>query len=277
MYDKKFRELMREIYRFNFKLSLLNKVTGVSPARCFELPLAVMNLNIQKGEKLLDVGCGKSCFPLFMALKGAITTCLDINESVMVQKKYAKKVGIINHPITEHFDIIDNPKMKIQEKSYTSNNFNIIVCDGRKMDFPDSSFDAVSCISAIEHIPNNGDILAIKEIARVLKPNGKAFISVPYSQKYEEGKSHGGHFERRYDYNALNTRLIQPSGLKLRKVGFIFDQKSRKLTNIIYYKLPGYVRYALGWYCVIFTLFLAKRDNAKKDDAEFAFIVLEKR
>ena len=278
MYDNKFRRLMWEIYWFNFKLSLIHKVTGVSIARCFEYPLAIINLDIQKGEKLLDVGSGKSCFPLFMLKRGGVNvTVLDIDERVMIQKKYAKKVGIINHAITERFNVVDNPKMKIQDKSYTSKDgsFKIIVGDARNTVFPDSSFDAISCISAIEHIPGNGDILAIKEFARVLKPNGRVFITVPYSQKYEEGKSPGGHFERRYDYDALKERLIQPSGLKLKKIGFVFDQRSRKLTNI-YYKLPLYVRYVLGWSCIFLALLLSLRGNANKDDAEFPYIVLEK-
>jgi len=275
-YNNKFRRLMWEIYQFNFKLSLLHKVTGDSLARCFELPLAVMNLNIQNGEKLLDVGSGKSCFPLFMVKRrGVNVTMLDIDERIMIQKKYAKKVGIISHAITERFNIFDNPKMQIQDKSYTSNNFNIIVGDAMKIDFPDSSFDAVSCISAIEHIPNKGDIVAIKEIARVLKPKGRVFISVPYGQKYEEDKSPGGHFERRYDYEALNARLIQPSGLKLKKIGFVYDQKSRKYTNL-YYKLPLYVRYMLSWSCIFLALVISLRDNANKDDAELPYIVLEK-
>lgn len=280
MYDKKFRALMKEIYLFNFKLSLVHRVAGMSPARCFEYPLAIINLNIQKGEKLLDVGSEKSCFPLFMKRRRAVNlVVLDIDEKVMAQKKYAKKVGIINHPITERFNIIDNPKMKIEEKSYISNDggLNIIVGDARKINLSDCSFDYVSCISAIEHIPNDGDILAIKEIARVLKPKGKAFISVPYSQKYKEGKSHGGHFERRYDHNALNTRLIHPSGLQLKKIGFVFGQQSKKITDKIYYKLPGYVRYAVGWSCIFFALlFISTMDDANKDNAEFAYIVLEK-
>jgi ubiquinone/menaquinone biosynthesis C-methylase UbiE len=270
---------MREIYWFNFKLSLLHKITGVGISRCFEYPLAVINLSIQEGEKLLEIGSGKSCFPLFMVKRrGVNTTVLDIDERVIVQKKYAKKVGILNHVITERFNVLDDPKTKTQDKSFTSNDgsFSIIVSDARKINFPDSSFDAVSCISVIEHIPNNGDLLAIKEIARVLKPKGRAFISVPYGQKYEEGKTLGGHFERRYDYEALNARLIQPSGLKLKKIGFVvFDQRSRKLQNL-YYKLPKYVRYVLGWSCIFLALLIPLRDNANRDNAEFPYIVLEK-
>ena len=38
-------------------------------------------------------------------------------------------------------------------------------------------FDAVICIHVLEHVED--DIMAIEELARVLKPGGWAFISVP--------------------------------------------------------------------------------------------------
>ena len=43
--------------------------------------------------------------------------------------------------------------------------------------FKSSIFDAVICIHVLEEIPN--DLSAMKELHRVLKPGGWAFISVP--------------------------------------------------------------------------------------------------
>jgi len=283
MYDKNFRRLMTEMYRFNFRLSLIHRVTGESPARLFELPLAALNLGLTVAPnkiKLLDVGCGSSCFPLWIAKKGISVDCLDISESVMVQKKYAQKVGIINHPIPERFSLIDRPKGRISETSYSTEDgkFTVRVCDARKLDYPDQSFDAVSCISAIEHIPNDGDTPAIKEIARVLKTAGRTFVSVPYAQQYREGRSHGGHFERAYNFQALQERLVEPSGLHLEREGFIFDKTSRRVTGVIYYKLPGYTRYLLGWSGILLLVSkaLSHRDKANKNDAQFAWILLTK-
>ncbi len=44
----------------------------------------------------------------------------------------------------------------------------------------ESSFDLIICYHILEHIPN--DAKAIKELKRILKPTGKLFIQVPYSQ-----------------------------------------------------------------------------------------------
>lgn len=44
---------------------------------------------------------------------------------------------------------------------------------------PDDSFDVITSMSVIEHIPGDGDIIAIKEMWRLLKPGGKLLISVP--------------------------------------------------------------------------------------------------
>ena len=193
MYDKNLRRSMTEMYRFDSRLSLLHKVTGESPAQCFELPLAALNLGLTvapDGTKLLDIGCGDSCFPLWMVKRGITVHCLDVNKSVMVQKRYAQKVGIIKHPIRERFNIIDCPKGKISETNYSSEDgkFTIRVCDTRNLDYPDQSFDAVSCISTIEHISDDGDIQAIKEIGRVLKLEGRAFVSVPLHPKVPRGQ-----------------------------------------------------------------------------------------
>ena len=104
------------------------------------------------------------------------------------------------------------------------------------------------------------------------------FISVPYSQKYEEGKSHEGHFERKYDYNALLERLVIPSNLNMKRSGFIFDSKIRRLASLIYYGLPSYLRYMHGWTRISLAAsqHISKEDNANRNDAQFAWMLLEK-
>jgi len=55
----------------------------------------------------------------------------------------------------------------------------IIEMDITRIDFPDDYFDAVICNHVLEHIKD--DILAIKELYRVLKPKGWGILQVPYS------------------------------------------------------------------------------------------------
>ena len=58
--------------------------------------------------------------------------------------------------------------------------------DISKIDLDDNSFDVIICNHVLEHVPNDKE--AIKEIQRVLKPNGWAILSVPITAEvtYED-------------------------------------------------------------------------------------------
>ncbi len=51
--------------------------------------------------------------------------------------------------------------------------------DGMNLSFPDNTFDFIIHNHIMEHVPD--DIKFIKECLRVLKPDGKMIVSVPYS------------------------------------------------------------------------------------------------
>jgi len=50
-----------------------------------------------------------------------------------------------------------------------------------ELKFEDNSFDLVMANHVMEHIPN--DLLAMKEIYRVLKPGGRAVLQIPFSNQ----------------------------------------------------------------------------------------------
>lgn len=50
--------------------------------------------------------------------------------------------------------------------------------------YPDDSFDAILCSHVLEHIPD--DRKAMKELLRVLKPNGWAILQVPIDRKRDK-------------------------------------------------------------------------------------------
>lgn len=56
--------------------------------------------------------------------------------------------------------------------------------DLTRLKFADRSFDLVICSHVLEHIPD--DALAMREIARVLAPRGKAILQVPLAMKLEK-------------------------------------------------------------------------------------------
>jgi SAM-dependent methyltransferase len=109
-------------------------------------------------------------------------------------------------------------------------NMGVELLDARNLRQEDAYFDLVFSVSVIEHIPGEGDRQAMVEIARVLKSGGRAVISVPYKQEYLEEyernsnlywKEHTTNrdgkmfYQRRYNWKALESRLINPSGLRL--------------------------------------------------------------
>lgn len=243
------KDIMQEMYNFNFQLSILHKILGVDFSRCFEFSHAIKETDPKVGMDILDIGATRvSFFPLFVGSKGAKVTVIDVDKNVHKIKQYAKN--------------------RVYEE-----NISTLVCDATKMKFPDSVFDIVYCISTIEHIDHEGDVMTMEEIGRVLKPGGKAIISVPYGQ-YEES-TWGKWFFRVYDYTALENRLIKPSKLKLKNVIFHGDYRVRKFSNALY-KLPKPFRLSFGWTHLLFAKHFMNLDAAKKSDAGMAIIVLNK-
>ncbi|MDC0297308.1 class I SAM-dependent methyltransferase, partial [Crocinitomicaceae bacterium] len=79
--------------------------------------------------------------------------------------------------------------------------------DGVKMPFEDSTFDSCMATEVLEHCPNPEIVL--KEVSRVLKPEGTLFFTVPFIWNLHEAP----HDEYRYTPFALKRHLLN-SGFK---------------------------------------------------------------
>jgi ubiquinone/menaquinone biosynthesis C-methylase UbiE len=109
------------------------------------LPGALRMLSPQKGEKILDVGCGQGVFSRELARAGADVTGLDSAASL------------------------------IKTAQSRSANIRYLVADAANLRvFQDASFDAASCIMAIQNMEPLPKI--ISEMARVLKNNGRLLL-----------------------------------------------------------------------------------------------------
>jgi len=130
-------------------------------------------LNSEKKLKILNVGVGTG-------------------EDLLVIKQFGEIYGIDTEP--EALKLI--PKELIFEKK---------VCDACHIPYPDDFFDLVVAFDMLEH--SEDDIAAIKEINRVLKPNGFFVFTVPaFNFLYSSHDKALNHF-RRYDKSIIKNRL----------------------------------------------------------------------
>ena len=54
----------------------------------------------------------------------------------------------------------------------------LAVADGQRLPFADASFDRIICTETLEHVADAQ--LALRELARVLRPGGRVAVSVPH-------------------------------------------------------------------------------------------------
>lgn len=93
--------------------------------------------------------------------------------------------------------------------------------DATSLNYPEKYFDKVVSISVIEHINDDGDSLAMKEIWRVLKPGGIFSFTIPVKKQFEieyrnkneynlhqEKESEKYFFQRIYNKQKIEERLL---------------------------------------------------------------------
>jgi ubiquinone/menaquinone biosynthesis C-methylase UbiE len=188
------REYVWASRRGNFKHWLIG---GGDYSRAVEYPLAARLAQLAPGGRLLDVGAGRRAeFAELMARRGAKVTAIDAREDVGADADRSLSIDFRR-------------------------------CDARELPLEDQSFDAITAISTIEHIPE-GDDRAMAELGRVLAPGGRLVVSVPsnplksadvflreeevYGRRDDRGRDRV-FFEHVYDDDELEERIIKPTGL----------------------------------------------------------------
>jgi ubiquinone/menaquinone biosynthesis C-methylase UbiE len=112
-------------------------------------------LNLSEGKILLDVACGSAGPALRIA-----------------EKTFCSIVGI-----DVHEDAIATAKNLATERGFGPRaSFQVADAAGT-LPFPEADFDAITCIDAINHLPDRPHVLA--EWFRVLKPGGRLLFTDP--------------------------------------------------------------------------------------------------
>lgn len=139
-------------------------------------------LGIIMPNKIIDLACGAN-HPGYMAMANAITDkhniiALDIDKGLITNG--------IEHPMVYK-----------------------VIGDATNTGFKKESFDVVSCVSSIEHMPNWKD--GIKEMSRLLKPKGMAFVTMDISTDTTKTLKHGVDDKTPNDY----VKEFKTAGLNL--------------------------------------------------------------
>jgi len=163
--------------------------------RAVEYPWVLRQLKgfVPKGARVLDVGCSESVLSHELLARGYEVWGIDIN------------------------DYLYKPAAMVFVKR-----------DVRDTGLPSNFFDAIVCVSTIEHIglpvygqqgmDLNGDIRTMREFYRILKPGGYLLLTTPFAGK--EFRVVPG--EREYDFQRLQL-LMQ--GFELVREEFFIPYK----------------------------------------------------
>jgi ubiquinone/menaquinone biosynthesis C-methylase UbiE len=253
------RLLRRGVYRDGLRL-LLEPLTYW---RNVEAPYVIVHLRPRPGQLILDVGSPK-LVALFLSSRDALVEATDLYPYFIELCQRAKKC-----------DKKLNAYLRLG------------IADGRALPYPDRTFDSAYALSVVEHIENEGDTRAIREMARVLKPGGRLCLTVPFAHEYRESMTteplyykQGGpaapvFYQRHYDVRALEQRIIKPSGLTVIHQSF-YGERYVAVEEALE-RLPVPLRAGIGpMLPILSACFLTRLNEAKLDQAMTACLTLEK-
>jgi len=134
--------------------AVVRLVVPMDPSRYLEIPWALRRLGAAPGEHVLDLASPK-LFCVVLARHGIRVTSVD-----------------------QLPDEIE----KWQEIARGEPNLDLRVGDGRALPFDDESFDHATSISVLEHVVGDGgDVEALRELARCVRPGGRLALTLPYA------------------------------------------------------------------------------------------------
>lgn len=148
------------------------------------------------GEHVLDVGCGTGTFAIAMKrLVGAAGRAAGIDasrEMTISARRKARKAGV---------------ELEVQEGL------------AQALPFADESFDLAASTLMLHHLPRSARQACAREIARVLKPGGRA-LAVDFATS---SKEQGGLFHRLHRHGLVRLEeivaLMEAAGLKVVDTG----------------------------------------------------------
>lgn len=140
-------------------------------SRRWEYPWAVLSADLQPGMRVLDAGSGGSPFPVYLAMSGSECYAADPTLDQGQPKKSWRRRLLSSLRIA----VVDSlPPAARPPVEYTPDRI-------QELSFPDEFFDRVFCLSVMEHIPRSDWPVCMKQLARVVRPEGRLILSLDMS------------------------------------------------------------------------------------------------
>ena len=163
------------------------------PIRKLEYSFMLYNTPDLNNEiKTLDAGCGVTPTARYFASEGCESFGVDVK--------------------SETIDYLKNPNNILYDSSV-----NYSVQNLTNLKFENDFFDIITCISVFEHLNPGDDTLALKELLRVLKPNGKIILTVDFGTK-------ANLYNLKFGFDLIKQRKFKQIIQRLQKNGIPFKQ-----------------------------------------------------
>lgn len=195
----------------------------------WEYPWLIKHGEFKPGARILDCGCGRGILQFYLAAKGYSMTSVDISTLKTHQvQKFWNIMGKLGAPVAENKASAMNG---IARRYGVHMDFR--VANIAKLPFEDEAFDHVYSVSVLEHMAEGEDVMAIKEMSRVLKKGGTMLVTVDFSPVKMERKAYtsedifklisasGLHFDNVYDFE------IQDWQKHLAELDIAFSKKNK--------------------------------------------------
>ncbi len=146
-------ELRRDDFRAVLEemdaLVAADPVSYLHPGKRWEYPWALERAALQPASRVLDVGAGDSIFPVYLARQGHRVTAIDLHMDGSLGERHGVEVEYVRSDMT-------------------------------RLPLPDAAFDAVFCISVIEHLPEPEVRKALAELRRVVRPGAPLLLTTDF-------------------------------------------------------------------------------------------------
>jgi SAM-dependent methyltransferase len=217
-----------QLYRFAGRLGWKDFIKRLDLIRYLNYPFVLQHLQVEQGMDVLDVGVSNSIFPVYLASHGCRVVAIDMDEHRLNFQR-ARLPGLQGR-------VIRSGTLRFESQ------------DARELPYPDGAFHRITIISTIEHVPDDGDMMVSRELARVLRPGGRIVYTMPYGRTFFPGSPpySTSTTQRIYDDPAITTRLVQSSAL--RELGrFYIVDRWFDFEFALWRRIPYQIHNLTGW------------------------------